>query len=60
MDLDELYPPKKKPEVVNLETLSIEELEERIRRLEVEIERARDVIKAKKSLKNSAQSLFRS
>lgn len=60
MDLDELYPPKKKPEVVNLETLSIEELEDRIRQLEAEIGRAREVIKSKKSLKDSAKSLFRS
>lgn len=58
MDTDDLAPPPKaKP--FNLELLSIEELEERISRLESEIGRAREMIAKKKKSRDAAASVFK-
>lgn len=56
-DLDGL--PVKQPEPVKLETLGIEELENRISELTEEIDRIREVIAAKKAVRGDAESLFR-
>ncbi len=49
--------PKSKPP--DLSTWSVEELEAYISRLQAEIERARDAIRAKQSVRGAAESLFR-
>lgn len=49
----------KQPEPIKLETLGIEELENRIAELEEEISRIREVISAKKSVRGDAESLFK-
>lgn len=62
MDLDELLPKKKAPEIVLGEDLSAKsehELVERIAALEVEIGRCRDAIAARQSTRASADSIFR-
>ncbi len=56
-DLD--GPPVKQPEPVKLETLGIEELENRISELTEEIDRIREVIAAKRAVRGDAESLFR-
>ena len=56
-DLDVL--PAKQPEPIKLETLGIEELENRISELEEEIVRIRDVIASKKAVRGDAGSLFK-
>lgn len=56
-DLDVL--PAKQPEPIKLETLGIEELENRISELEEEIVRIRDVIASKKAVRGDAESLFK-
>ena len=56
-DLDGL--PVKQPEPIKLETLGIEELENRISELEEEIVRIRDVIASKKAVRGDAASLFK-
>jgi uncharacterized small protein (DUF1192 family) len=60
MDLDDLQPPKKKPEPKNLEELSIEALGEYIAELEAEIERVRDAIRAKEAARQGADAFFKS
>jgi uncharacterized small protein (DUF1192 family) len=62
MDLDELLPRKKAPEIVLGEDLSAKsehELVERIAALEAEIGRCRDAIAARQSTRASADSIFR-
>lgn len=62
IDLDELLPKKKKPEIVlgeDLSTMSEHELAERISALEQEIVRCRDAISFRKSTKAAAHSVFR-
>ena len=56
-DLDGL--PGGRSEPVKLETLGIEELENRISELEEEIARIREVIASKKAVRGDAESLFR-
>ena len=56
-DLD--GPPVKQQEPVKLETLGIEELENRISELTEEIDRIREVIAAKRAVRGDAESLFR-
>lgn len=51
--------PVKQPEPVKLETLGIEELENRISELTEEIDRIREVIAAKRAVRGDAESLFR-
>ena len=62
IDLDELAPRKKKPEIVlgeDLSALSEHELAARIAALEAEIARARDAIKARSATKSAADAFFK-
>lgn len=62
IDLDELLPRKKSPEIVLGEDLSAKsehELAERIAALEAEIDRCREAIAARKSTRAAADSVFR-
>ncbi|MBM3598711.1 MAG: DUF1192 domain-containing protein [Alphaproteobacteria bacterium] len=59
MDLDELEPRKKKPQLRDLQGMSIEELDAYIEELEAEIARTREMIKSKKSVRAGADSLFK-
>jgi uncharacterized small protein (DUF1192 family) len=62
IDLDELLPKKKTPEIVlgeDLSAKSAHELVERIAALELEIKRCRDAIAARQSTKAAADSIFR-
>ena len=59
MDERDLEPLTRKPDVKNLEVLSIEALEEYIGELQVEIERVREEIKRKNSARSAADSVFR-
>ena len=62
IDLDELLPRKKAPEVVlgeDLSTKSEHELVERIAALETEIGRCREAIAARQSTRSAADSIFR-
>ncbi|HYM31731.1 MAG TPA: DUF1192 domain-containing protein [Candidatus Cybelea sp.] len=60
MDTDDIAPPPKKtPQPVNLETMSVAELEARIGDLEAEIRRTREAIAAKQKARGSADSFFR-
>ena len=60
VDTDDLEPPKKKPEVRDLEVMSIEALEEYIAEMEAEIQRVKAAIRAKQSARVSAESVFKS
>lgn len=63
MDENELEPqarkPGIKPDVKNLEVLSIDALGEYIGELTMEIERVREEIKRKNSARSTAESVFR-
>jgi uncharacterized small protein (DUF1192 family) len=62
LELDELLPRKKQPEIALGEDLSAKsehELVERIAALEAEIGRCRDAIVARQSTRASADSIFR-
>ncbi len=59
IDADDLEPLKKKPKPRDLDTLSIEELNDYIADMESEIGRVRDKIKAKTSHSAAAAALFR-
>lgn len=59
LDTDDLAPPPKAAKPVNIEVMSIEELEERIVALQGEIERARTMIAAKKKSRDAAASVFK-
>jgi uncharacterized small protein (DUF1192 family) len=59
MDERDLEPLTKKPDLKNLEVLSIEALEEYIAELQVEIARARQEIERKMSARSAAESAFR-
>ena len=62
VDLDELLPRKKTPEIVLGEDLSAKsehELVDRIVALEAEVERCRAAIAARKSTRAAADSVFR-
>jgi uncharacterized small protein (DUF1192 family) len=58
-ELDELAQSKRPAKPRDLSTLSIEELNAYVGRLEAEIGRVREVIKAKSSHRTSADALFR-
>lgn len=55
---DEELPNSKKPKPIDLETFSIEELEDRIIHLEGEIERAKSMISSKKASLDAANAIF--
>lgn len=59
MDADDLEPRKRKPELKNLDPLSIDELREYIAELRREIERVEANIAAKSAHKNAVESLFK-
>jgi uncharacterized small protein (DUF1192 family) len=59
MDERDLEPLTKKPDIKNLEVLSIEALEEYIAELQLEIARARQEIERKSSARSAAESVFR-
>ena len=61
IDLDELLPKKKKPEIVlgeDISAMSEHELVARIAALEEEIVRCRDAITSRKSTRAAADSFF--
>jgi uncharacterized small protein (DUF1192 family) len=58
IDTDELEPIKKRIEPLNLDSMSIAELESYIAQLNGEIERARAKIAAKKAHRDAASSVF--
>jgi uncharacterized small protein (DUF1192 family) len=60
IDTDDLEPVKKRIEPLNLETLSIAELEAYIGQLSAEIERVKTKIAAKKAHRDAAGTLFTS
>ena len=60
MDTDEIAPPPKKAAVpVNLEVMSITELEAHIASLQAEIERTRQMITKKQAARGAADSFFK-
>jgi len=62
MDLDDVKPRKKLPELVlgeDISALSAHELEKRIARLEEEIARCAAAIKARQATKSAAESFFK-
>ncbi len=59
MEEMDLEPQKKKPDVKNLEVMSIEALEEFIGELQAEIERVRAEIANKQSARGAAEAVFR-
>ncbi|MEX0298538.1 MAG: DUF1192 family protein [Kordiimonas sp.] len=64
MDFDDLPTKKNTPitevEREDLSTISVEELEERVERLNAEIERTKTEIKAKKGSRSAAEAFFKS
>jgi uncharacterized small protein (DUF1192 family) len=59
LDEEDLKPQSRKPDLKNLEVLSVEALEDYIGELESEIARVRAEIAQKKSAKSAAESAFR-
>lgn len=59
MDTDDIAPPPKTVRTVNLETMSVADLEARIVALTEEIAAARRMIEAKKAARGSADAFFR-
>lgn len=62
MDLDDLEPRKKLPDIVlgqDISTWSAHELEKRITRLEEEIARCKAAIKERLATKSAAESFFK-
>ena len=60
MDTDDLEPQREKPKAMDLHVLSIKALCNYIKDLEAEIARAREVIAAKRSAHEGAESVFKS
>ena len=60
MEEDELEPRTLRPKPLDLDTLSIEALNDYIAELEGEIERVRTAIAAKESWRGEAESFFKS
>ncbi len=59
IDTDDLEPQRKKPEEPDFETMSIEELNEYIAKLEETIAKVRQIIASKSKARGSADSVFR-
>lgn len=59
MEDEDLQPQRRKPDVKNLEVLSVEALEEYILELQAEIDRVRAEIARKQSAKSAAETFFR-
>jgi uncharacterized small protein (DUF1192 family) len=60
VDLEELEPKKQKPQLRNLDVLSIEELTTYIEEMRAEIRRVEEKIAAKRAHLNAAAGLFKS
>ena len=60
MDPEELEPRKQKPQLRNLDVLSIEELNDYIEEMRTEIRRVEEKIAAKKAQLSAAAGLFKS
>jgi uncharacterized small protein (DUF1192 family) len=60
MDIDELEPRKQKPQLRNLDVMSIEELTDYVAQMKDEIHRVEEKITAKKAHINAAAGLFKS
>jgi uncharacterized small protein (DUF1192 family) len=60
MDIEELEPKKQKPQLRNLDVLSIEELNTYVEEMRTEIKRVEEKIAAKKAHINAAAGLFKS
>ncbi|HNB29152.1 MAG TPA: DUF1192 domain-containing protein [Alphaproteobacteria bacterium] len=60
MDPEELEPRKQKPQLRNLDVLSIEELNDYIEEMRTEIRRVEEKIAAKKAHLSAAAGLFKS
>lgn len=59
LDTDDLEPRAPKPQPVDLETLSIEELHAYIASMQAEIARVQAVIDTKEGHRNSAEAVFK-
>ena len=59
MAWDDLDPKPKKPPLIDLTLMSIEDLKLRIEEFETEIERMRQTIKGKEAQRSSADALFK-
>lgn len=62
MDLDDLQPRKKLPDIVlgeDISAFSAHELEQRITRLDSEIARCREAIAARNATKSAAENFFK-
>ena len=59
MDEEDQLPQARKPDLKNLEVMSVEALEDYIAELEGEISRVRAEIAKKESAKSTAESVFR-
>ena len=60
MDTDDLEPRPRKPQKLDFEVMSVEQLNEHIAALEAEIARARAAIAAKTKARGAAESVFKS
>ncbi|MGY8991217.1 MAG: DUF1192 family protein [Rhodospirillales bacterium] len=60
MDILDLEPRTPKPELKNLDEMSIEALQEYIEELELEIERVKEAISVKNKARDGAESVFKS
>lgn len=60
MDTDDLEPRKPKPQLRNLDILSVEELNDYIEEMRTEIRRVEEKIAAKKAHLSAAAGLFKS
>ena len=58
-DLDDLDPRQKKPKVLNLDEMNIDDLKEYVAALKAEIERVETKIKAKQGHASAAASFFK-
>lgn len=58
IDTDDLEPPKKRIEPLNMDMMSIAELEAYIAQLTSEIDRAKEKIAAKKAHRDAASKVF--
>jgi uncharacterized small protein (DUF1192 family) len=58
-DIDDDLPARRRAAPPDLATWSVEELEDYVRRLEAEIERAKAAIDARQSVRGAAEALFK-
>lgn len=58
-DIDDELPARRRTAPPDLTTWSVEELEDYVRRLAAEIERARAAIESRRSVRGAAEALFK-